>query len=233
MIKAVLFGSLGSMTDLTDLERQAFNRAFADHGLALRWSRDQYHAAIRRYGRFSGLDSLIPRLGQCDPATVYSDVEMHFRDLIDETEITPDPWFVEAAAMLQRKAVKLALVTGASRQTTLRVLASLFPSCASRVFDIITAAEDDAGQKPSPHIYRFALDELHVGAKNAIALETTRDGLRAAKAAGLYTISLPTGVVAPSELTQADDQRARKLDLNISEFHFRQFQYRPQASARV
>ena len=233
MIKAVLFGSLSSMADLTDLERQAFNRAFADHGLGLHWSYDHYRSVIRTHGRFSGLDSVIPRLGEYDPAALYPDVETHFRDLIDESEITPDPWFVDAMTMLQRRAIKLALVTGASRQTTLRVLASLFPSCASRIFDVVTVAEDGTGQKPMPDLYRVALDGLRIGPKNAIAFETTFDGLQAAKAAGLYTVSLPTGVVARAELVQADDQRAETFDLNLSKFDLRSLQHPRWTSIKV
>lgn len=51
MLKAVLFGSLSSIADLAEFEREAFNRAFLQHGLDISWTSSAYLYRMRHYGR--------------------------------------------------------------------------------------------------------------------------------------------------------------------------------------
>ena len=37
---AILFGSISTVADTSELQREAFNQAFAEHGLDWRWDRD-------------------------------------------------------------------------------------------------------------------------------------------------------------------------------------------------
>ncbi len=216
MTKAVLFGSLSSMADFTGLERQAFNRAFVDHGVALHWSPETYRAVMHRHGRFTGLFGLRDALDGRDPLPIYQSVEAHFRDLLDTSEVEPDPWFVSAVTTLRRKGIRLALVTGAFRQTTVRALATLFRTRASVVFDTFTSAEDGAAQKPEPDLHMLALKRLGVSPERAMAIEVTPDGVDAAKRAGLFTVAQETQAVPSARLSHADDLRAETLELNLS-----------------
>ena len=62
-------------------------------------------------------------------------------------------------------------------------------------------------KKPAPDIYRFVLRELGESAVDCVAIEDSRQGLAAAKRAGLFT------VVTPSDWTRGEDFSAADLVL--------------------
>jgi HAD superfamily hydrolase (TIGR01509 family) len=66
-------------------------------------------------------------------------------------------------------------------------------------FTAIACAEHVEARKPAPDVYRLALAMLGRPAEDCVAFEDSVNGLRAAKAAGLYTI------VTPSQWTEGDD----------------------------
>ncbi len=47
---AVLFGSISTLADTSELQRAAFNDAFAEHGLDWSWSREDYVAMLATNG---------------------------------------------------------------------------------------------------------------------------------------------------------------------------------------
>jgi beta-phosphoglucomutase-like phosphatase (HAD superfamily) len=71
-------------------------------------------------------------------------------------------------------------------------------------FDAIVCREDVTRTKPDPELYRTALQRLDVRAEEAIALEDSTNGIRAAKAAGLYCVVVPNLLTADLDLTEAD-----------------------------
>jgi len=72
-------------------------------------------------------------------------------------------------------------------------------------WDVIVAANGDRNRaKPRPDLYLEALDRLGLGADEAIAFEDSPNGLRAAKAAGLYCVAVPNPVTATLAFDEAD-----------------------------
>ena len=72
---------------------------------------------------------------------------------------------------------------------------------------MVGAGDQVRHKKPAPEIYRFVLRELARPARECVAIEDSRNGLMAAKAAGLYT------VVTPSFWTRDEDFSAADLVL--------------------
>ena len=48
--KAVLFGGIGTLLESSELQREAFNRAFAEADLDWQWQRDDYRAMLTTPG---------------------------------------------------------------------------------------------------------------------------------------------------------------------------------------
>ena len=72
-------------------------------------------------------------------------------------------------------------------------------------FDAIVTADGDRQRaKPRPTLYLEALGQLRLGAAEAIAFEDSPNGVRAAKAAGLFCVGVPNGVTASLGLDEAD-----------------------------
>ena len=204
MVKAVLFGSLSTLTNLVDLERRAFNQTFEQHRVAISWNGLEYMTLLRKKGRFSGPANEVEAITELDKPSFYADLEENFRDLIDGTSLEPHSWTRAALKHLSIAGTKVALVSGAERQTVLRVLAAVFQHSASRVFDVVTAQGDTPEPKPSPALYEKALSKLGVYPANAIAIEATHHGMRAAQAAGIWTAGFSSRFSSAEQLSLAD-----------------------------
>jgi len=93
------------------------------------------------------------------------------------------------AALVQtlRGRVRLGVVSTTWRENIQRVLesAGLAPA-----FEVIVGKEDVVNVKPDPEAYTLALEQLGVGPSDAIAIEDSAIGLRAAEGAGLRTIAV-------------------------------------------
>ena len=68
---------------------------------------------------------------------------------------------------------------------------------------ICTADRDPARAKPAPVLYLEALDRLEVKADEAVAFEDSPNGVRAAKAAGVYCVAVPNEVTRELGLAEA------------------------------
>ena len=95
-----------------------------------------------------------------------------------------------------------AIVSSSSRTWIDRHLARL--ERAEHLDAILTADGDPERAKPRPTLYLEALDRLGLGAREAIAFEDSPNGVRAAKAAGLFCVAVPNGVTASLGLGEAD-----------------------------
>jgi len=71
-------------------------------------------------------------------------------------------------------------------------------------FDCICASDDVQCTKPDPELYHCVLRGLGVSADEAIALEDSPIGIRAAKQAGIFCVAVPNPLTSQLILSQAD-----------------------------
>lgn len=218
MVQAVLFGSLSTVTDLVDLERRAFNRAFSAHEIDLRWNAEEYANLRRKAGRFSGPVKVVEGIDGLNQQEFYHDLEHSFRELIDGADLKPYDWTRSALEYLAKKRIKVALVSGAERQTVLRVLAAVYPHRASTVFDVITSQEMAAAPKPAPDLYQVALCQLAIEPQNAIAIEATEHGMIASRRAGAATAGFHRGCAVHEQFSEADFELASDMQKTLELF---------------
>jgi HAD superfamily hydrolase (TIGR01509 family) len=102
------------------------------------------------------------------------------RALRSETRLCPGA--LELLAQLREAGLRVALVTGASRESV-RVISERFGLAA--YFDAVVAAEDTAAGKPAPEPFLAACEKLDVLPEEALVVEDSASGLRAARAAGI------------------------------------------------
>lgn len=84
-------------------------------------------------------------------------------------------------------------------------------------FDAIKTADDVKRTKPDPELYNAALAALGVGANEAIVFEDSPNGVKAAKAAGIFAVAVPNKVTAQLALGDADLRLDSLADLSLSE----------------
>ena len=169
----------------------AFNRAFEETGLAWRWSRDDYQGLLKTAGGLERLLRHAKDIGQ-DPQAmreqltrVHQAKNKHYGQIMSAGAVPPRQGFAELVRALHAKGVRWGVVTTTSRANwdalwryTLQPLNLPEPS-------VVVCSEDVTAKKPDPQAYVIALERLGLVAAEACAIEDSRNGLLAAKGAGL------------------------------------------------
>ena len=99
------------------------------------------------------------------------------------------PGAKETLALCHERGLRIAIVTGGSRYSVERTLASY--GFADWV-ECVVAVEDVEHSKPAPDCYLKALGQMELSAAQAMAVEDTEHGLAAAVAANLRCVAIPT-----------------------------------------
>jgi HAD superfamily hydrolase (TIGR01509 family) len=114
----------------------------------------------------------------------------HELALIEAEELRPG--IAEYFAAARRHGLKRAIVSSSNDQWVEMHLERLGEAVGWDA--MCTANRDRARAKPSPTLYLEALEKLQVGAAEAVAFEDSPNGVRAAKAAGIFCVAVPNEV---------------------------------------
>jgi HAD superfamily hydrolase (TIGR01509 family) len=125
-----------------------------------------------------------------EPAAVAGWLRDAMLDLLKQAPVPVLPGAIELVAEVQETGLPYALVTSSEPEVVDAVLAKL-----DIEFPVIVCAADVAHAKPDPEGYLLAAAKLGVEPQQAIALEDSNNGVRAAEAAGYRTVAVPS--VAP------------------------------------
>ena len=112
------------------------------------------------------------------------------------------PGIEDYLAEADRRGLARGIVSSSSRNWVDRHLGLLGHANGWRA--IVTADGDTERAKPRPALYLEALDAIGVTAPEAIAFEDSPNGVRAAKAAGLFCVAIPNPATQTLALDDAD-----------------------------
>jgi HAD superfamily hydrolase (TIGR01509 family) len=211
---AVLFGSIGAVADTSELQRESFNEAFAEHGLDWIWERDEYREMLQLNGGPNRVHMYATSRGeQVDTAALHATKTRIFREKLAAGGISPRPGVAETIAEAREQGMKLALVTTTSHGNVAALAAALKPAVDIDGFDLVVDAGSVERRKPAPDAYRFALARLDEDAAECVAVEDNVGGVDAAIAADLACVAFPGENNADHDFRRAE-QVVQKLSLD-------------------
>lgn len=197
-IKAVMFGAIGTLTETSELQRQAFNAAFAAHKLDWHWDADGYRAMVAgetasvggstRIARYAADQEII--LSEMQIMTIHDTKSRLFQEAMDHDGIALNAGVEALIDEARRRGLKTAFASTTSRANIDAMLLAARPLLAGR-FDLVLSGEDVAQSKPAPDIYLVALERLGFAADEVIAIEDSEPSLAAPLAAGIATFAVP------------------------------------------
>jgi putative hydrolase of the HAD superfamily len=85
-------------------------------------------------------------------------------------------------------------------------------------FEVIFTREDVVRVKPDPMLYTLAVNALGVSPQAAVAIEDSRNGMLAAKAAGLKCVVVPNEMTQQLTFPEADLQMKSLADRPLEEW---------------
>lgn len=199
MLRALLFDFDGLILDTETPCFASWSGLYAEHGQELTlelWSRAI--GTIDGFDPISHLESLVGPLPERELALA----RRRERELALVEVEALRPGVLEYLERAHELGVETAIVSSASRPWIDGHLTRLERA---RHFDaIVTADGDVARAKPRPTLYLEALERLRVAPADAVAFEDSPNGVRAAKAAGIYCVAVPNSVTAALGLDEAD-----------------------------
>jgi HAD superfamily hydrolase (TIGR01509 family) len=211
VIRALLFDFDGLIVDTETPSYASWQEVYREHGQEL--PLDRWAAIIGTIGGFEPLDYLEELHGPIDREAVGTRRREHELELLEVEELRPG--ILDYLEEAERSGLKTAIVSSSSRQWVDRHLSRL--ERAEHFDEIVTADRDPARSKPRPTLYLEALDRLGVVAEEAVAFEDSPNGVKAAKAAGIFTVAVPNGVTVALGLGEADLLLESLAELSLRE----------------
>lgn len=201
--KALIFDVDGTLAETEELHRQAFNQIFTEAGLNWQWDEPTYLRLLAVTGGKERMRAWREEVGfGPDDATIaalHMAKTERYGQLMAEGRVTLRMGVADLVHYWLAAGRRLAIATTTSRANVEALCQATFGTTATAVFPIIAAGDEVAQKKPAPDVYDLALERLGLEPHDAIAIEDSRNGIRAARSADLRVL------VTPSRYTQHED----------------------------
>ena len=207
-IRAFLFDFDGLILDTETASRAGWEWLYRRHGHEL--PQEKWAQVVGTTGVWDPMADLEDLVGAPLERDSLNELRYaHELSLIEAEELRPGIADYLTAAELH--GLKRAIVSSSTRPWIDGHLARLERAVGWHA--IVTADHDHERAKPRPTMYLEALDVLHVGADEAVVFEDSPNGVRAAKAAGIFVVAVPNAVTRDYGLDEADLVVASLADL--------------------
>jgi HAD superfamily hydrolase (TIGR01509 family) len=198
-IRAFLFDFDGLILDTETASRAGWEWVYREHGHEL--PPEKWELVVGTVGAWSPMDHLEELVGEPLERDALNERRYaHELSLIEAEGLRPG--ISDYLATAERLGLKRAIVSSSSQRWIDLHLGRLERAVGWDA--IITAEHDPERAKPSPAMYLEALDVLDVAADEAIVFEDSPNGVRAAKAAGIFVVAVPNSVTRDYGLDDAD-----------------------------
>ena len=183
MLAAILFDLDGTIVNTDPIHYQAWQKMLLSYNIQI----DEIFYKSRISGRLNPeiVKDILPQLSVAEGQKFADEKETLFRQLAPDLKALNG--FAELIAWTETHQLKRALVTNAPRQNAKYMLEVLG---IKEIFHTIVLADDCRAGKHDPEPYQVALNNLGIVAEQAIALEDSPSGIRAAVGAGIRTIGI-------------------------------------------
>jgi HAD superfamily hydrolase (TIGR01509 family) len=188
---ALIFDVDGTLAETEELHRQAFNHAFARHGLDWQWDRAVYKDLLRVTGGKERIRAHHERLRIAAPLSDVDIAELHriktahYAELVETGCCPLRPGVTDLLAAAKARGQRLAIATTTSHGNIDALLSQALGKRWAADFDAIVAGDDVRHKKPAPDVYVEILVRLKLNAPDCVAIEDSANGLIAAARANI------------------------------------------------
>ncbi|MEU5996771.1 HAD-IA family hydrolase [Streptomyces sp. NPDC047197] len=214
---ALIFDCDGVLVDAEQSGHlRAFNQMWAELGVPWAWTPAQYANKLRISGGTERLASLYhdadfrsrvrpPRSWEAWMLTVrawHRHKTRVYLALLDTGAVQTRPGVRRLATEALDAGWRLAVASSGAKESVTAALRLAIGAELAGAFSVVSGAEVSA-KKPDPEVYRYAAKSLGLDPYDCVAIEDTRNGILAARAAGMHCLVTPTHVSAAHDFTGA------------------------------
>jgi len=189
MIKAIIFDFDGTIIDTETAWFDAFRFAYKEHGVEL--ALEQYSQCIgTNLSAFNPYEYLVTELKlPIDLAAFKERIHAQHTAFMEKEKVRDG--VLDWLELAKASGLKIGLATSSHRAWIDKYAEQLG---IGHYFECIRTADDVTNVKPDPELYLKALEGLGVKPEEAIAIEDSPNGARAAAAAGMKCIIVPNTI---------------------------------------
>lgn len=211
-LEALIFDVDGTLVDTEEAHRQAFNLAFLEFEVGWEWSAGLYRELLAVSGgreRIAQYIDTLPiparersRLHRIVPL-VHSAKTRIYQELVEGFRLPLRTGVARLIREAREAGLRLAIASTTTPANVEALLSAALAPESAHWFSVIASSDTVPRKKPEPDIYVSALRALRLPAECCVAFEDSENGLRAARAARLYTVVTPTRWTAGQDFSAA------------------------------
>ena len=191
-MKALLIGSIGVVTETSDIQRQSYNYALKEAGLDWNWDLDTYKELLGFSGGMARLELLAAATNQAVSNETITQIHRRKTEIackqIVEDSLQPRPGLIELIKKAQERQLDVYWVTSTGSENTSAILEAADDLSSNDFKQIYLRSDVAEGKgKPAADIYEKVMSDHGLKPSECIALEDSLPSALAAKRAGLRT----------------------------------------------
>ena len=190
--KALLFGSIGTLVETSEIQRKSFNEAFKKKGLNWYWTKEEYIKLLNKSGGRDRITEYARIKGIKVNAKQLRDLKTKlFNNYLKKNHLKLRPGVKSIINLCNKEKIRLAFVTSTSKNNINSILFSLRKSINRKNFSFIGNSNLVKNLKPNPDIYLLALKKLKLKSTECLAIEDSQESLNSAVNAKIKCIIFP------------------------------------------
>lgn len=212
---SLFFGSIGTLIETSDLQRESFNEAFKEVGLNWYWDQQDYQKLLKKSGGTKRIEDFAQKNNSKVEAAKIRDrkTEIFNHKLVTEI-LNPRKGVLDIIEYAKKNNIKIGFVTSTTKNNIDSVFLALKNFLVKEDFDFIGNNKMVVNVKPHPEIYLKAITDLNYNSDQCIAIEDSRESALSAYNANISCIAFP-GIFHMDDDYDFCIKKMLKLDTSI------------------
>ena len=154
MRKAILFGSIGTLIETSDIQRESFNESFKENGLDWYWDEEDYKKLLKKSGGTKRIEDFAEQNNtEVDAKKIRERKTEIYNSKIQTSLIEPREGVLEILEHAHLNKIKIGFVTSTTSNNIDSVFKSLNRNVAKKDFDFI--GNQNMVEKPKTYPYSY------------------------------------------------------------------------------
>ena len=190
--KAIIFGSIGTILETSDIQRKSFNKAFKKFGLNWYWSKNEYKKLLKMSGGENRLSNYAKIKNiKINTLKLRNLKTKFFNNYLKKNKLKPRAGVTNVIKFCKKNNIKLGFASSTSINNINSIFFALENTIKKKDFNFIGNSKLVSKKKPYPDIYNVALKKFNLSSKECLAIEDTEESMKSALSAKIICIAFP------------------------------------------
>jgi HAD superfamily hydrolase (TIGR01509 family) len=190
--KSIIFGSIGTIVETSDIQRKSFNKAFKKFGLNWYWSKNEYKKLLKMSGGENRLSNYAKKKNiKINTLKLRNLKTKFFNNYLKKNKLKPRAGVTNVIKFCKKNNIKLGFASSTSINNINSIFFALENTIKKKDFDFIGNSKLVSKKKPYPDIYKVALKKFDLSSKQCLAIEDTEVSMKSALSAKIICIAFP------------------------------------------